>query len=158
MLQIPFYRPHSEPWVISMSQLNLIIGPARLQEYDEEQEREAEREQKKRLLNALEDKWKVVKLQTVMLITECKVTGLPAFRRKKTMQSVFLIQSAREQKGESYWYSVTASVVTRIVENIEVTFLPISCLFMSNSILSFKYKSQLCDIFLCCSSRFKVCT
>ncbi|KAK6307883.1 hypothetical protein J4Q44_G00211540 [Coregonus suidteri] len=27
-LQIPFYRPHSDPWVFSMSQLNLIIGPA----------------------------------------------------------------------------------------------------------------------------------
>ncbi|ELW68630.1 Vacuolar protein sorting-associated protein 13D [Tupaia chinensis] len=26
----------------------------------------------------------------------------------------------RQQKGESYWYSVTASVVTRIVENIEL--------------------------------------
>lgn len=31
-------------------------------------------------------------------------------------------QSECEQKGESYWYSVTASVVTRIVENIEVIF------------------------------------
>ncbi|TSM04819.1 Vacuolar protein sorting-associated protein 13D [Bagarius yarrelli] len=86
VLQIPFYRPHSDPWVISMSQLNLIIGPARPQEYDEEQEKQAEREQKKWLLKALEDKWK----------------------------------SEREQKGESYWYSVTASVVTRIVENIEL--------------------------------------
>lgn len=86
VLQIPFYRPHSDPWVISMSQLNLIIGPARPEEYDEEQEREAEREQKKWLLKALEDKWK----------------------------------SEREETGESYWYSVTASVVTRIVENIEL--------------------------------------
>ncbi|TRY87039.1 hypothetical protein DNTS_009138 [Danionella cerebrum] len=85
-LQIPFYRPHSDPWVICMSQLNLIIGPAPPQEYDEEQEREAEREQKKYLLKALEDKWK----------SEC------------------------EQRGESYWYSATASVVTRIVENIEL--------------------------------------
>lgn len=66
VLQIPFYRPHSDPWVISMSELNLIIGPARPQEYDEAQEREAEREQKKRLLKALEDKWKVVKIETVM--------------------------------------------------------------------------------------------
>uniref|UniRef100_A0A672LEB6 Vacuolar protein sorting 13 homolog D n=1 Tax=Sinocyclocheilus grahami TaxID=75366 RepID=A0A672LEB6_SINGR len=74
-LQIPFYRPHSDPWVICMSQLNLIIGPAPPQEYDEVREREAEREQSK---------------------SEC------------------------EQKGESYWYSVTASVVTRIVENIEL--------------------------------------
>uniref|UniRef100_A0A8C2JST0 Vacuolar protein sorting 13 homolog D n=1 Tax=Cyprinus carpio TaxID=7962 RepID=A0A8C2JST0_CYPCA len=81
-LQIPFYRPHSDPWVICMSQLNLIIGPAPPQEYDEVREREAEREQKKQLLRALEDKWK----------SEC------------------------EQKGESYWYSV----VTRIVENIEL--------------------------------------
>ncbi|XP_026189006.1 vacuolar protein sorting-associated protein 13D isoform X2 [Mastacembelus armatus] len=85
-LQIPFYRPHSEPWLISMSQLNLIIGPAQLQEYDGEKEREEERERKKRLLKALEDKFK----------SEC------------------------EQRGESYWSSVTASVVTRIVENIEL--------------------------------------
>ncbi|XP_062282583.1 intermembrane lipid transfer protein VPS13D isoform X2 [Scomber scombrus] len=85
-LQIPFYRPHSDPWVISMSQLNLIIGPAQSQEYDGEKEREEEMERKKRLLKALEDKFK----------SEC------------------------EQRGESYWYSVTASVVTRIVENIEL--------------------------------------
>ncbi|XP_028266472.1 vacuolar protein sorting-associated protein 13D isoform X2 [Parambassis ranga] len=84
-LQIPFYRPHSDPWVISMSQLNLIIGPAQLQEYDAEIEKE-ERERKKRLLKALEDRFK----------SEC------------------------EQRGESYWYTVTASVVTRIVENIEL--------------------------------------
>lgn len=58
-LQIPFYRPHSDPWVISMSQLNLIIGPAQLQEYDGEKEREEERERKTRLLKALEDKFKV---------------------------------------------------------------------------------------------------
>ncbi|XP_067382192.1 intermembrane lipid transfer protein VPS13D isoform X3 [Channa argus] len=85
-LQIPFYRPHSDPWVISMSQLNLIIGPAQLQDYDAEKEREEESERKKRLLKALEDKFK----------SEC------------------------EQRGESYWYSATASVVTRIVENIEL--------------------------------------
>lgn len=58
-LQIPFYRPHSDPWVISMSQLNLIIGPAQLQDYDGEKEKEEERERKKRLLKALEDKFKV---------------------------------------------------------------------------------------------------
>ncbi|KAK7884105.1 hypothetical protein WMY93_027228 [Mugilogobius chulae] len=79
-LQIPFYKPHSEPWVISMSQLNLIIGPSPLQEYDAQAEAEEERERKRRLLQALEDKF----------------------------------------RGESYWYSVTASVVTRIVENIEL--------------------------------------
>ncbi|GLD45540.1 vacuolar protein sorting-associated protein 13D, partial [Lates japonicus] len=83
---LPFEVKSSDPWVISMSQLNLIIGPAKLQEYDEEKEREEERERKKRLLRALEDKFR----------SEC------------------------EQRGESYWYSVTASVVTRIVENIEL--------------------------------------
>uniref|UniRef100_A0A1A7ZDZ5 Vacuolar protein sorting 13D n=1 Tax=Nothobranchius furzeri TaxID=105023 RepID=A0A1A7ZDZ5_NOTFU len=85
-LQIPFYRPHSEPWVISMSQLNLIIGLAQLQEYDAEEERRNEMERKKHLLTILEEKFK----------REC------------------------EQRGESYWYSVTASLVTRIVENIEL--------------------------------------
>ncbi|XP_077570887.1 intermembrane lipid transfer protein VPS13D isoform X2 [Stigmatopora nigra] len=85
-LQIPFYRPHSDPWVISMSQLHLIIGPAIPQEYDDEKEKEEQRERKKYLLKTLEDKFK----------SEC------------------------EQKGESYWYTVTASVVTRIVENIEL--------------------------------------
>ncbi|XP_033825826.1 intermembrane lipid transfer protein VPS13D isoform X2 [Periophthalmus magnuspinnatus] len=85
-LQIPFYKPHSEPWVISMSQLNLIIGPSPLQEYDAQAEAEEEAERKRRLLHALEDKFR----------SEC------------------------EQRGESYWYSVTASVVTRIVENIEL--------------------------------------
>jgi vacuolar protein sorting-associated protein 13D len=58
-LQIPFYRLHSEPWVISISQLNLVIGPARPQEFDEEREREEEKERKKLLLKALEDKWRV---------------------------------------------------------------------------------------------------
>lgn len=57
-LQIPFYRPHSDPWVISMSQLNLIIGPAQLQEYDDEKEKEEERQRKQRLLKAYEDKFK----------------------------------------------------------------------------------------------------
>ncbi|XP_041130652.1 vacuolar protein sorting-associated protein 13D-like isoform X3 [Polyodon spathula] len=85
-LQIPFYRPQSDPWLISISQLHLIGGPARLQEFDEEAEKKGERERKRELLKALEDKWK----------SEC------------------------QQKGESYWYSVTASMVTRIVENIEL--------------------------------------
>lgn len=34
---------------------------------------------------------------------------------------LFALQNERQRKGESYWYSVTASVVTRIVENIEVS-------------------------------------
>uniref|UniRef100_A0A6I8NRD1 Vacuolar protein sorting 13 homolog D n=1 Tax=Ornithorhynchus anatinus TaxID=9258 RepID=A0A6I8NRD1_ORNAN len=85
-LQIPFYRPHVDPWVISISKLHLIGAPEKLQDFNDEKEKLLERERKKALLQALEEKWK----------------------------------NERQQKGESYWYSVTASVVTRIVENIEL--------------------------------------
>ncbi|XP_042334804.1 vacuolar protein sorting-associated protein 13D isoform X2 [Sceloporus undulatus] len=85
-LQIPFYRPHIDPWVISISKLHLIGSPEKQEDFDEERERLLEKENKKALLLALEEKWK----------------------------------KEREQVAESYWYSVTASVVTRIVENIEL--------------------------------------
>ncbi|XP_055275585.1 intermembrane lipid transfer protein VPS13D isoform X1 [Moschus berezovskii] len=85
-LQIPFYRPHVDPWVISISSLHLIGAPEKIQDFNDEKEKLLERERKKALLHALEEKWK----------------------------------NERQQKGESYWYSVTASVVTRIVENIEL--------------------------------------
>ncbi|XP_047373506.1 intermembrane lipid transfer protein VPS13D isoform X7 [Sciurus carolinensis] len=85
-LQIPFYRPHVDPWVISISSLHLIGAPEKIQDFNDEKEKLLERERKKALLQALEERWK----------------------------------NERQQKGESYWYSVTASVVTRIVENIEL--------------------------------------
>ncbi|KYO48964.1 vacuolar protein sorting-associated protein 13D isoform D [Alligator mississippiensis] len=85
-LQIPFYRPHVDPWVISISKLHLIGAPEKQEDFDEEREKLLERERKKALLLSLEEKWK----------------------------------KERQQKGESYWYSVTASVVARIVENIEL--------------------------------------
>ncbi|XP_012887376.1 PREDICTED: vacuolar protein sorting-associated protein 13D [Dipodomys ordii] len=85
-LQIPFYRPHVDPWVISISSLHLIGAPEKIQDFNDEKEKLLERERKKALLQALEEKWK----------------------------------NERQQKGESYWYSVTASVVTSIVENIEL--------------------------------------
>ncbi|XP_045426588.1 vacuolar protein sorting-associated protein 13D isoform X12 [Pipistrellus kuhlii] len=85
-LQIPFYRPHVDPWVISISSLHLIGAPEKIQNFNDENENLLERDRKKALLQALEEKWK----------------------------------NERQQKGESYWYSVTASVVTRIVENIEL--------------------------------------
>ncbi|XP_055514974.1 LOW QUALITY PROTEIN: intermembrane lipid transfer protein VPS13D [Leucoraja erinacea] len=85
-LQIPFYRPHVEPWVISISKLHLIGAPIKQSEFDEEMERSLDRKRKSELLNALEAKWK----------------------------------SDQQQKGESYWYSATASMVTRIVENVEL--------------------------------------
>ncbi|XP_059807841.1 intermembrane lipid transfer protein VPS13D [Hypanus sabinus] len=85
-LQIPFYRPHVEPWVISISRLHLIGAPIKQSDFDEEAERSQDRKRKCELLNALEAKWK----------------------------------RDQQQKGESYWYSVTASIVTRIVENVEM--------------------------------------
>ncbi|XP_044308193.1 vacuolar protein sorting-associated protein 13D isoform X3 [Varanus komodoensis] len=85
-LQIPFYRPHIDPWVISVSKLHLIGSPGKQEDFDEERESLLERESKKAILLALEQKWK----------------------------------KEREQVAESYWYSVTASVVARIVENIEL--------------------------------------
>lgn len=96
-----------------MSQLNLIIGPAQLQEYDAEKEQEEERERKKRLLKALEDRFKVGK--ATPLTETCKPNPFNI-----NVASLLFVQSECEQRGESYWYSVTASVVTRIVENIEV--------------------------------------
>ncbi|EDL81065.1 vacuolar protein sorting 13D (yeast) (predicted), isoform CRA_b [Rattus norvegicus] len=86
-LQIPFYRPHVDPWVISISGLHVIGAPEKIQDFNDEKEKLLERERKKVLLQALEERWK---------------------------------SERRQQKGESYWYSVTASVVTRIVENIEL--------------------------------------
>ncbi|XP_075461165.1 intermembrane lipid transfer protein VPS13D isoform X3 [Ascaphus truei] len=85
-IQIPFYRPHVDPWVISVSKLHLIGAPEKQQDFDELKEKLLEKDHKKTLLKALEDKWK----------------------------------SEHEQKGESYWYSVTESIVTRIVDNIEL--------------------------------------
>ncbi|XP_053546399.1 intermembrane lipid transfer protein VPS13D isoform X2 [Bombina bombina] len=85
-IQIPFYRPHLDPWVISISKLLLIGSPEKQQDFDELKEKLLEKANKKALLKALEEKWK----------------------------------SEQEQKGESYWYSVTASIVTRIVDNIEL--------------------------------------
>ncbi|XP_069804325.1 intermembrane lipid transfer protein VPS13D isoform X2 [Dendropsophus ebraccatus] len=85
-IQIPFYRPHLDPWVISISRLHLVGSPDKQDDFDEVKEKLLESAQKKALLKSLEEKWK----------------------------------SEPEQKGESYWYSVTASIVTRIVDNIEL--------------------------------------
>ncbi|XP_056409596.1 intermembrane lipid transfer protein VPS13D [Hyla sarda] len=85
-IQIPFYRPHLDPWVISISQLHLVGSPDEQEDFDEVKEKLLEGAQKRALLRALEEKWK----------------------------------SEQEQKGESYWYSVTASIITRIVDNIEL--------------------------------------
>ncbi|XP_044138116.1 LOW QUALITY PROTEIN: vacuolar protein sorting-associated protein 13D [Bufo gargarizans] len=85
-IQIPFYRPHLDPWVISISRLHLVGSPDKQEDFDELKEKLFENARKKVLLKVLEEKWK----------------------------------SEQEQKGESYWYSVTASIVTRIVDNIEL--------------------------------------
>lgn len=57
-LQIPFYRPHVDPWVISISGLHLIGAPEKIQDFNDEKEKLLERERKKVLLQALEDRWK----------------------------------------------------------------------------------------------------
>ncbi|CAN2388149.1 Vacuolar protein sorting 13 homolog D (S. cerevisiae) [Pristimantis euphronides] len=85
-IQIPFYRPHLDPCVISISGLHLVGSPDKLEDFDELKEKLLEIARKKTLLKALEEKWK----------------------------------SEQVQKGESYWYSVTASIVTRILNNIEL--------------------------------------
>uniref|UniRef100_A0A670ZLE6 Vacuolar protein sorting 13 homolog D n=1 Tax=Pseudonaja textilis TaxID=8673 RepID=A0A670ZLE6_PSETE len=58
-LQIPFYRPHIDPWVISVSKLYLIGSPEKPEEFVEARERLLDQENKKALLLALEEKWKV---------------------------------------------------------------------------------------------------
>lgn len=58
-LQIPFYRPHVDPWVISISGLHVIVAPEKIQDFDDEKEKLLERERKKALLQALEERWKV---------------------------------------------------------------------------------------------------
>lgn len=48
-----------DPWVISVSKLHLIGAPEKKEDFDEEREKLQERERKKALLVALEEKWKV---------------------------------------------------------------------------------------------------
>lgn len=48
-----------DPWVISVSKLHLIGAPEKKEDFDEEKEKLQEREHKKALLLALEEKWKV---------------------------------------------------------------------------------------------------
>lgn len=110
-----------------MSQLNLIIGPAQLQEYDDEKEKEEERQRKQRLLKAFEDKFKASgkkqeKLGFIFrhLFVCCSCSNRARLGSTGYNGTPCVLQSEGEQRGESYWYSVTASLVTRIVENIEV--------------------------------------
>lgn len=54
-----------------MSQLNLVIGHAKLDDYDEDKEKEEERKRKKYLLKTMEDKFKVVKLSSIQYFRPC---------------------------------------------------------------------------------------
>lgn len=47
-----------DPWVISISGLHLIGAPEKIQDFNDEKEKLLERERKKVLLQALEDRWK----------------------------------------------------------------------------------------------------
>ncbi|KAL7978616.1 hypothetical protein Chor_005598 [Crotalus horridus] len=61
-LKIPFYRPHIDPWVISVSKLYLIGSPEKQEDFVEARERLLDQENKKAFLLALEEKWKVEEL------------------------------------------------------------------------------------------------
>ncbi|XP_059165407.1 intermembrane lipid transfer protein VPS13D-like [Physella acuta] len=58
-LHIPLRRLRSEPWVISIEKLYLVAGPLSTLQYNEELERKHAQEQKKTMLDALEEKWQI---------------------------------------------------------------------------------------------------
>ncbi|KAG1679362.1 Vacuolar protein sorting-associated protein 13D [Nymphon striatum] len=57
-LQIPFRRLHSEPWVISLEQLYIVVGPVSPDEFDDETRDNAHLENKLLLLDRLEQQWR----------------------------------------------------------------------------------------------------
>uniref|UniRef100_A0A2C9LEM5 UBA domain-containing protein n=1 Tax=Biomphalaria glabrata TaxID=6526 RepID=A0A2C9LEM5_BIOGL len=59
-LNIPLRSLRSEPWVISIEKLYIVTGPLTNIQYDAESERKHHQEQKKIMLDALEEKWKVI--------------------------------------------------------------------------------------------------
>ncbi|KAH9492085.1 Vacuolar protein sorting-associated protein 13D [Bulinus truncatus] len=58
-LHIPLRKLNSEPWVISIEKLYLVTGPLTNVQYNAETERKFHQEQKKVMLDALEEKWKI---------------------------------------------------------------------------------------------------
>ncbi|XP_060085097.1 intermembrane lipid transfer protein VPS13D-like [Ylistrum balloti] len=89
-LQIPISRLRSEPWVVSMEKLYLLAGPLKQSEYDEEKVKKAEQAKKASMLEALEKKWQVLK-----------------------------VEKAAEGYGAS-WFSYGTSLATNILENLQL--------------------------------------
>ncbi|KAM7310382.1 vacuolar protein sorting-associated protein 13D isoform X1 [Ixodes scapularis] len=57
-LKIPVTRLRSEPWLITIEQLYIVVGPVSLNEYDEEREDQVLQNAKLSKLDAMEAKWK----------------------------------------------------------------------------------------------------
>ncbi|XP_077532737.1 vacuolar protein sorting 13D isoform X2 [Haemaphysalis longicornis] len=57
-LKIPVTRLRSEPWLITIEQLYVVIGPVSLDDYDEEREEQVLQNAKVAKLDAMEAKWK----------------------------------------------------------------------------------------------------
>ncbi|CAG5124462.1 unnamed protein product, partial [Candidula unifasciata] len=89
-LQIPLRRLRSEPWVISIEKLYMVTGPLAKLSYDEEKEKKYEQEQKKVMLDALEEKWKI-------------------------SQGV-----QQDASSSSSWFSYGTSMAANILENIQL--------------------------------------
>ncbi|OWF52509.1 Vacuolar protein sorting-associated protein 13D [Mizuhopecten yessoensis] len=89
-LQIPISRLRSEPWVVSMEKLYLLAGPLKQSEYNEEKVKKAEQAKKASMLEALEKKWQVLK-----------------------------VEKAAEGYGTS-WFSYGTSLATNILENLQL--------------------------------------
>lgn len=92
-LQIPVRAIRSAPWVILIEQLYLVAGPVRLNEWDEDAEEQAAQEYKLNFLDYLEAQWRA----------EFDNQG-----------------SSYYASSYSSWLSYGTSVVTNVVENLQL--------------------------------------
>ena len=93
-LQIPVRQIRSAPWVIIVEQLHLVAGPVNLEFWDESVEEAAELEHKLGLLDAIEARWRA----------ETEAGSEPGYYAS----------------SYSSWLSYGTSLVTNIVENLQV--------------------------------------
>ncbi|XP_076807510.1 intermembrane lipid transfer protein VPS13D-like [Clavelina lepadiformis] len=89
-LRIPSYKSYSEPWIIDINKLYVIVSPSknRHEEFDGEAERKCQEARKLKQLAELEEKWQAT---------------------QGTSKSIY-----------SIWHSYSSSIVTNIVENLQV--------------------------------------
>ncbi|GAB6019931.1 hypothetical protein CHUAL_001462 [Chamberlinius hualienensis] len=93
-LKIPVTRLRSEPWVISIEQLYILVGPTPKSEYDEESEQERE-------INA-----KLAKLD------EMEATWRNDYEAKE--------EASYYSSSYSSWFSYGASFVSNVIENVQL--------------------------------------